>query len=1164
MDAVSEYKRRRADRLAVRGIRPKEPSNMDWPLEVTAFTTRRNKRLIERGINDPFRMDAPGDEDEGNNNQSGGGSESSGGHGNTKLPFGLCKRFGIEIGADWTPRDAWDALAGKGITADGAYARLKKGEDPGASDKEATPEVAPGVPAEPKKSVNVEIGFDDYKVSGAEKVDDGDGKLWKLKGTVPGYPDDEIRIASFDTKREMLEFLKEQGVEEFPDPETGEIINPKEMELPKVTTLMGDGFYKGMEFGDLTARKPAYVSRGSEPWVVTGKAVGVADPYLSRLHRFWTKEDLMYWLRDKGVEEVFDPETGEKVNPQELELPEKLGMYDGAGIRALSLGMKGDRYAVTMTMLDGKKKTIRDFPSFAMAKQYATESLGIGEDKIKMSPALKKREAERAAWKTSDKKEYVEQDGKKYGDLRIKEEDGYYGGKWALYAEGEDGEEYSWRFGTKAQAIKFLKEQGVERAKDGKEFISPVEQEIPETMFTRGNTDYQKAVLKKDRWGDDLYFYGVDLDGNEVILARSHSRMTADEFFEKIKEKYGIDESQLEMSDDVKSAVAQKREADAERERIRKEFEARSMPFGSYRYADPVLKVDRDGDYYIEGADKDGDKLRISGWGDLYDMEEFCTRYGYNLQQFVKDDAMRDAVNDYLEAKKDFDEKKVSLPGGEFVSPKIEYRGGLYRLRGTDRRGRVHDLLRTAKFSELEEGLKPFGFTGESFPADDEAKAHIESAKKVKDLVATGEWYDMGSGEEAYKDLYAQKDDTGWKIVGTSSVGGTRVVSSVDTWDEAIGELESRGVKEYKVRSGGKEFGMPSMGMHGVVLMRKPGGGFAVQASTRDKPRDTVFTAETEEEARKWLRDNNVPDGGIKTRGMNPNDDVPRKHTQKSLDGFDAKRMEKIEGTIVDDLSLEQKNEAASMLTEMFDKGAYKVFRSADSMFGILTDRYKSQPEVGHGGASAADNPKLRKKLSKDIFGHGEIEDRDYEKCGYLGFSDDVEDWKSSTARGYGGTLPVMYTFKKDRMNDRLTYTYGDSLNQRYAISTAGYGGPNPTLEGLTALDHKAEIEDAINVYRRYKAGELSYNDFFNRAKRDADNRYIELQYHGDVTADDIERISFRRSADMMEAFNNMSDERRKRVFGVLRDKKIPVYYVENGKLVDAAEELNKRYEAGL
>lgn len=36
-------------------------------------------------------------------------------HGNLGLPFGLCKKYGIAIGKDWTPRDAWAALAGKGI-----------------------------------------------------------------------------------------------------------------------------------------------------------------------------------------------------------------------------------------------------------------------------------------------------------------------------------------------------------------------------------------------------------------------------------------------------------------------------------------------------------------------------------------------------------------------------------------------------------------------------------------------------------------------------------------------------------------------------------------------------------------------------------------------------------------------------------------------------------------------------------------------------------------------------------------------------------------------------------------------------------------------------------------------------------------------------------------
>ena len=47
-------------------------------------------------------------------------------HGNTRLPFGLCMRYGIAIGKDWTPRDAWDALKGKGITPDEVYSDVKK------------------------------------------------------------------------------------------------------------------------------------------------------------------------------------------------------------------------------------------------------------------------------------------------------------------------------------------------------------------------------------------------------------------------------------------------------------------------------------------------------------------------------------------------------------------------------------------------------------------------------------------------------------------------------------------------------------------------------------------------------------------------------------------------------------------------------------------------------------------------------------------------------------------------------------------------------------------------------------------------------------------------------------------------------------------------------
>lgn len=49
-----------------------------------------------------------------------------GGHGNTRLPFGLCQREGIAIEKGWGPMDAWAALEGKGYSARETYEELRK------------------------------------------------------------------------------------------------------------------------------------------------------------------------------------------------------------------------------------------------------------------------------------------------------------------------------------------------------------------------------------------------------------------------------------------------------------------------------------------------------------------------------------------------------------------------------------------------------------------------------------------------------------------------------------------------------------------------------------------------------------------------------------------------------------------------------------------------------------------------------------------------------------------------------------------------------------------------------------------------------------------------------------------------------------------------------
>ena len=78
-----------------------------YPEYVEDYRERRDRRMLQR------RIDA---EEE----------ERKGGHGNTRIPFGLCKREGISVQNGWTPRDAWSALAGKGYDVGSVYRELRQ------------------------------------------------------------------------------------------------------------------------------------------------------------------------------------------------------------------------------------------------------------------------------------------------------------------------------------------------------------------------------------------------------------------------------------------------------------------------------------------------------------------------------------------------------------------------------------------------------------------------------------------------------------------------------------------------------------------------------------------------------------------------------------------------------------------------------------------------------------------------------------------------------------------------------------------------------------------------------------------------------------------------------------------------------------------------------
>ena len=272
----------------------------------------------------------------------------------------------------------------------------------------------------------------------------------------------------------------------------------------------------------------------------------------------------------------------------------------------------------------------------------------------------------------------------------------------------------------------------------------------------------------------------------------------------------------------------------------------------------------------------------------------------------------------------------------------------------------------------------------------------------------------------------------------------------------------------------------------------------------------------------------------------NPNDDVPRAHTAKSLSGFDKHRQEKAKKSILNDLDDAEKQEVADMLTEMFDKGAYRIARGPDSFGGIIENGYKSQIETGTSGENAALNKEWRKTASDKMYGHGGLDDTEYEKYGYLGFADDDMDADDELRPEYGD---VTYTLKKDRMQDRVTYSFGDSLNAMNYISTPGYAGDKPTIEGMTSLGNPKYIRRALKEYERYKKGEQSYEDMFRRAKEWADNMYVELQYHGPVTFEDIDTITFNTMDSMIGAFRSIPNSVRERIIKKLKNSGVKVKY---------------------
>lgn len=166
----------------------------------------------------------------------------------------------------------------------------------------------------------------------------------------------------------------------------------------------------------------------------------------------------------------------------------------------------------------------------------------------------------------------------------------------------------------------------------------------------------------------------------------------------------------------------------------------------------------------------------------------------------------------------------------------------------------------------------------------------------------------------------------------------------------------------------------------------------------------------------------------------------------------------------------------------------------------ILDTKFKNQMETGTSGGIF--DPDFRKNVSADLFGTdiSQAEDSDYEIYGYLGGKDVYSDYSMGYAEEYGD---VIIELKKENLQDRTTFTVGDSL-----VDTYDHGGtfiPSKVTDIKSTSLLEDDVLGLVNLDRRGSTENLTPEMLIDELRV----AYVEAQYHGGVEVADIASVTF-------------------------------------------------------
>lgn len=231
----------------------------------------------------------------------------------------------------------------------------------------------------------------------------------------------------------------------------------------------------------------------------------------------------------------------------------------------------------------------------------------------------------------------------------------------------------------------------------------------------------------------------------------------------------------------------------------------------------------------------------------------------------------------------------------------------------------------------------------------------------------------------------------------------------------------------------------------------------------------------------------------------------------------------------------QHKAEIEELMRKLFDEHDLGMNIDDDTLEAVLNSWFKNTFETGSSGGYVGSS-KTTGKISSShgrlsaahkLFGLGKDLDadqlarHDYEKYGNLLDHNIVESMAHNTARQYGN---VEVRFKKDKVI--ATWTAGDSLGERFQPS-------------LVSDPRSCSFDD---LYNTPMSSSIQTSDLA-KFKRDHISSYLELQYHGDLTIDCVESLTFP---------YDLKDPSRSRYLSVAQKwkaKGAKIYYVVNGTL---------------